>query len=71
MWRFSEESDSFTLKINAGGTGDRPDVIVEEGALTGRYSLTGDRLILIGTQNGESLELSYVRRGPHPKSWFW
>lgn len=71
MWRFSDDEGGFTLKINAGGIGDRTDVLDEESALTGRYSLNGDRLILTGTQNGESLELSYLRREPHPKSWFW
>ena len=71
QWRFVDETDGFTLKINAGGAGDRPDVIVEENALEGRYQLQGDRLLLTGTQNGESVEFIYRRRAPKPKSWFW
>ena len=71
VWRFTEEANGFELIINEGGTGDRADVLDEETRLAGTYQLDEERLVMTGTQAGESLELSYVKRGPEPKSWFW
>ena len=81
MRRFNDQTDAFVLKlsddnefsliINEGGIGDRPDILVHETALIGTYQLDGDRLSLTGVQGGDRIEMSYVRRGPEPKSWFW
>ena len=71
IWQFSDDSNGFALKINDGGMGDNPDKIVEESALVGTYQLKGDQLILKGTQYDESLEITYKKRTPRAKKWFW
>ena len=71
VWRFTKEANGFELIINKGGTGDRPDILDEETRLAGTYQLDEKRLVMKGIQAGESLELSYVKRSPEPKSWFW
>lgn len=71
VWRFTKETNGFELIINKGGTGDRPDILDEETRLAGTYQLDENLLVMKGIQAGESLELSYVKRSPEPKSWFW
>lgn len=67
----SDDSATFGLVINKGGTGDSPDVRDEETALRGTYMLEGDALTLTGTRRGDRLVLRYLRREPRPRQWFW
>ena len=65
----------FSLIVNeAEGFGDEAQLAPKydlKGELKGSYSITDEGFILKGEQLGDQLVLSYKRRAPYPRNWFW
>lgn len=69
--KLNKDNDSMKLYLNKGGIGDGPDIIDSSSVFIAQYSLAGDTLHIHGVQQGDTLELSYLKRKIKPKSWIW